>query len=281
MPGEMSIEKDYVMKLMRFYKLYDWILEELGASTDAALIAVIYSFEERRQVCALSYTDFSEILKVNRRKAITRISNLENAGYITVKKHTTQTNVYTVNRSAFQTSDQNGTSASDQNGTSYISTSDQNGTSASDQNGTSASDQNGTPTIRENKRDIRERERENPHDSTSDFILIPNHEAVKLTAPQYEMLQSEVHGTGRTLESYLRSLESSMKRNGKSYEPHNETLRDWIQRDKDERADKAAQQTSGTQPKHSSINMRDIDKIYRQQSSIDLDDVAKLVNRFD
>ena len=242
------------MKLMRFYKLYDWILEELGASTDAALIAVIYSFEERRQVCALSYTDFSEILKVNRRKAITRISNLENAGYITVKKHTTQTNVYTVNRSAFQTSDQNGTSASDQNG---------------------------TPTIRENKRDIRERERENPHDSTSDFILIPNHEAVKLTAPQYEMLQSEVHGTGRTLESYLRSLESSMKRNGKSYEPHNETLRDWIQRDKDERADKAAQQTSGTQPKHSSINMRDIDKIYRQQSSIDLDDVAKLVNRFD
>ena len=250
------------VKLLSFYKLYDWMIEELGACTDAALIAVIYSFEENGLDCRMSYAQLAEILKVNRRKVITRISNLESAGYITVTKDSTKTNVYSVNRAMFSTSDQNGTSTSDQNGTS---TSDQNGTSTSDQNGTSTSDQNGTQI--ENNREIKEnkkRESARAHD-TAAFSPIPNHEEIKLTAEQQRELQREVTGTGRSLESYFRSLEKSMKSNGKSYEPHYETLRDWMQRDKD----KAEQQrkAKGQSSNSSSIDDADLEKVFPGRGS--------------
>ena len=94
------------MKLLPFYKLYSWIIEEMGASTDACLIAMIYSFQENGKECCLSYADIANFLKVSRCNAINKIKKLESLEYITIEKRKNKfggdtTSFYTVNISKF------------------------------------------------------------------------------------------------------------------------------------------------------------------------------------
>ena len=84
------------MNFLKFYKLHDWMISEMGASTDAALIAVLYSFAEMKQECRFSYSPIADILKVSRCNAISRIKKLNAAGYITITSKDRETNVYTV-----------------------------------------------------------------------------------------------------------------------------------------------------------------------------------------
>lgn len=156
------------MKYLKFYKLHDWILEEFGASSEAVIIAIIYSFAENGTECKMSYSQFADVLRCTRPRAIDKIRRLIEAGYISVITNGTHINTYTVNCEVFN----NDGAASSPSGTSYdaasspsgTSASSPSGTSASIKNGTSASSPSGTRYIIEKKREVkrevkRERER--------------------------------------------------------------------------------------------------------------------------
>ena len=265
------------MQYMKFYKLYDWILNEFGASGDAVLVSIIYSFEESGVECRLSYSQFAEILKITRPRAIERIQRLIAAGYISVITNSTKTNIYSVNRHSFV----DGEFASAENRTSKDKEPEQlvpktelalvpKTELPSSENGTSTSSKNGTQieNRKENRKEngMREGTRAN---SASSFFPIPGHAAVKLTEEQYSRLQSEVNGTGRSLESYLRNLEYHMKSKRKDYEPHFETLMSWIQIDKDKTRSESGHK--GNIP-NSSIDIDKITKMLDSGGVIDLRD---------
>ena len=152
------------MKTLKFYKLYDWIIDEMGLSADAGLIAVIHSFAEMRKECQMSYTDFADILKVSRRKAIDRIKRLANDGYLHIKtsenENGKQANSYTVNYAKFGN---------------ITTPSDGNVTTPSDGNVTTLVTETSPPTITENKIENKiERGRTNPplHDGNKSEIAL-------------------------------------------------------------------------------------------------------------
>ena len=97
------------MKKLKFYKLYDWIIEEMGVSADAGIIAIVQSFAEMGKECCMSYTDFADVLKVSRRQAFNRIKALVNDGYLKAeatneeeaKETGWKASIYTVNYGKF------------------------------------------------------------------------------------------------------------------------------------------------------------------------------------
>ena len=282
------------MQYMKFYKLYDWILNEFGASGDAALVSIIYSFEENGVECKLSYSQFAEILKITRPRAIERIQRLIAMGYISVITNSTKTNTYSVNLHSFGdgelTSSENRTSKEKEPEQLVPKTelalvpktelpSAENGTSTSSENRTQIENR------KENRKDngMREGARAN---STSAFFPIPDHAAIKLTEDQYTRLQSEVTGTGRSLESYFRNLEAAMKSKHKSYEPHSDTLLAWIQSDKDKAGSQVGSDQIRSQDTGSSIDMSIVEQIMdpyglqRKKSSINEEAYQQIMNPY-
>lgn len=221
------------MNYLPFYKLHDWILEEFGASGDAVIIAIIYSFEENGIECKLSYSQFADILKITRPRAIERIRRLIESGYISVITNRTHTNTYSVNRNAFSTSSENGTS--DENllvpkTALALVPKTELGSAA---NGTSTSSKNGTQKEKEREKK-RKREREQPQAAAParSFIEIPNFPNVRLTADEYAMLRFGIDmiDVKKDLSAYLAIIDDGI-RNGKKYNDHFSSLRKWILHD--------------------------------------------------
>ena len=86
------------MKLMPFYKLHNWIIEEFGFSSEMGAYLLIYSFHENGKVCDLSQTSFAEALGCSRMQAFRILKELEDAGYIISEKRSAkQSKVYRIN----------------------------------------------------------------------------------------------------------------------------------------------------------------------------------------
>ena len=231
------------MKYMQFYKLYDWILAEFGASSEAVIIAIIYSFQENGIECKLSYSQYADILKITRPRAIEKIRRLIEAGYISVITNSTKTNTYFVNRQAFNNDEfasaVNGTSASAENGTSEKQLVPETELALvpkteppSAENGTSASAENGTQI--ENIREIKKEngKRECDARARSVFSSIPEFPEIRLTEQDIDMLQYGIDykQTGKTMQAYFAIL-ADLINQGKQYNDHFTTLRKWILQD--------------------------------------------------
>ena len=227
------------MQYMKFYKLYDWILNEFGASGDAVLVSIIYSFEENGVECKLSYSQFAEILKITRPRAVERIQRLIAAGYISVITNSTKTNTYSVNRHSFG----DGELTSAENRTSKENEPEQlvpktelalvpKTELPSAKNGTSTSSENGTQ-IENRKENIKENVMRDDADAAAheEFLLYGTGHNVKLTRTQkLRLMYGMKYSKGKNADYYI-ELCGKLETDGKKVKDHFAKICQWIIQD--------------------------------------------------
>ena len=244
-------------KLLKFYKLHSWMIEEFGFTREMGAYLLIYSFHENGKACELSQSSFAEVLRCTRMQAFRILKELEDAQYIISESRSArESKVYRINEETLKR---------------MQSTCNTDVTCNMDVTGGCNMDVTLIEKEIEKSKENLKRESARPH-SEAAFLRMTDHPEIKLTSEQYDRLKSELSGFDRSLESYLRNLEAAMKSKHKSYEPHFETLMSWIQNDKDK-----ARSGSG-----SAGNRRGASALerYGYQSSIDMDDLEAIVNAF-
>ena len=240
MPAAMSRNNkgDIVtMKLMSYYKLYDWIIKEFGFSNETGAYLLIYSFYENGKVCELSQTSFAEALKCTRMQAFRILKELEDAQYIVSERRSAkQTKVYRINEETLNqmrsrcntdvTCNMDVTCNTDVTGTCNI---DVTGTCNTDVTSTCNMD----VTQKEKRKKRKEKEKgEREAAPARDFISIPNFPNVRLTKDEYNRLRYgfDLTATKKTLDAYFASIDVGV-RQGKPYKDHFSLIQKWILHD--------------------------------------------------
>ena len=65
-----------------YIKLYDWMFKISDKKSVVLVAALIYSYEEKKEMCILSYEDIAEAISITKRSAIRAVNELEDLGII-------------------------------------------------------------------------------------------------------------------------------------------------------------------------------------------------------
>lgn len=232
------------MKMLNFYKVYDWMISEFGFSLELGAYCLIYSFRENGMPCTLSKQQFAEYMGCAKCSAIRTLQALIEHGYISeTPRPAPQSTVYQIIESkAQELQDDSIKMRQSQNET--VSKCD----SQQYQNATVNSIKMRQSIVSkcDTNREIIENEIESekesvcapaepaapPAQSDADsFILLGTAKNVKLSQKQYDHLK---HGTkcakGKSLESYIQIASSNIS-NGKKYKDVYGLLLKWILQD--------------------------------------------------